>query len=155
MFYILRFITLINSLLLIISNEDLKSIPDNFDVRQKWSNCIPKIYDQGSCGACYAFSISTAFSMRYFIRNELNTIINFSAQNLVNCLSGCQGEFPDIVWNYLNENGIVTEKCLSYKGKMINCINKCEHDSDKFNKYYAGKTKFLENESTRIKRINK
>ena len=68
--------------------------------------------------------------MRYCIRNELNKIINFSAQNLVNCLSGCQGEFPDIAWNYLNEIGITTEACLPYKGKMINCVTKCEY-SDK------------------------
>jgi cathepsin B len=142
----LKIIILINSLLLILSDELIETLPENFDVREKWPNCIPQIYDQGSCGACYAFSISTSFSMRYCIRNELNKIINFSAQNLVNCLSGCQGEFPDIAWNYLNEIGITTEACLPYKGKMINCVTKCEYSDDKFNKYYAGKTKFLENE---------
>ena len=121
-------------------------IPDSFDSRQKWPNCVPKIYDQGSCGACYAMSVSTAFSMRYCIRNELSEIIYFSPQNLINCLSGCKGEFPDVTWDYLNNNGISTEKCISYKGNSNRCNIECDSKNDKFNKYYAGKTKFLEDE---------
>lgn len=147
------FIILIN---LSFSFEDESEfIPDSFDSRSKWPSCIPKIYDQGSCGACYAFSVSTAFSMRYCIRNELNEIINFSPQNLVNCLSGCKGEFPDVTWEYLNNNGITTDKCLSYKGHAENCVLKCDSSNDIFNKYYAGKTKFLEDETEIKKEILK
>ena len=130
-------------------------IPESFDSRENWPKCVPKIFDQGTCGACYAFSVSTAFSMRYCIRNELNEIINFSAQNMINCLSGCQGEFPDVAWNYLNNSGIVTDKCLSYKGKNNDCALKCDSTNDKFNKYYAGKTKFLEGENEIKKEILK
>jgi hypothetical protein len=85
------------SLIIILINLILSSlnetIPDSFDSREKWPNCISKINNQGNCGACYAFSVSEAFSMRYCIRNNLTKIINFSAQNLINCLSGCQGNF--------------------------------------------------------------
>ena len=51
--------------------------------------------------------------MRYCIRHNLPKIINFSAQNLVNCLSGCIGEFPTDSWIYLHTHGITTEECLS------------------------------------------
>ena len=84
--------------------------------------------------------------MRYCIRNELSEIINFSPQNMINCLSGCKGEFPDIAWNYLNTSGITTEKCLAYKGYGNSCNLKCDSNSIKFDKYFAGKTKFLEDE---------
>ena len=132
-------ILLISLFLFILSDE----IPASFDCRVKWPKCVPKIYNQGSCGACYAFSVATAFSMRYCIRNNLEKIINFSAQNLVNCLSGCIGEFPTDAWNYLNSSGITREECFSYKGTKCNCISKCESNSVKFHKYYAGKLRTL------------
>ena len=146
-------IILINFFVSISSEDITKLIPESFDSREKWKNCIPKIYDQGSCGACYAISVSTAFSMRYCIRNELSEIINFSPQNLINCLSGCKGEFPDIAWNYLNNSGITTDNCLSYKGDGNICDSKCDFNNIKFNKYYAGKTKFLEDENEIKKEI--
>ena len=148
---ILIFILLISLFLCIISDD----IPEFFDCRIKWPKCVPKIYNQGSCGSCYAFSVATAFSMRYCIRNNLSEIIYFSAQNLVNCLSGCKGEYPDVTWIYLNKNGITREECFSYKGTSCNCISKCESNNVKFNKYYAGKTKFFEDETEIKKEILK
>ena len=71
---IFSFLILINILTSISFEENQEIIPESFDSRIKWPNCIPKIYDQGSCGACYAFSVSTAFSMRFCIRNELKEI---------------------------------------------------------------------------------
>ena len=150
---IIILIILINLLFSFSSENTTELIPESFDSREKWKNCIPKVYDQGSCGACYAMSVSTAFSMRYCIRNELFEIINFSPQNLINCLSGCQGEFPDIAWNYLNNSGISTDNCLSYKGYGNTCDLKCDNNNIKFNKYYAGKTKFLEDEKAIKKEI--
>ena len=140
------YIFLINILISNSFEEESEIIPESFDSRIKWPNCIPKIYDQGSCGACYAFSVSTAFSTRFCIRNELQEIINFSPQNLVNCLSGCIGEFPDVAWNYLNTNGITNENCLSYRGYSNNCVMKCDNKNNNFDKYFAGETKFLEGE---------
>jgi len=140
---ILIFRLLISLFLCIISDD----IPEFFDCRIKWPKCVPKIYNQGSCGSCYAFSVATAFSMRYCIRNNLPEIIYFSAQNLVNCLSGCKGEYPDVTWIYLNKNGITREECFSYKGTSCNCISKCESNNVKFNKYYAGEQKSLYDEN--------
>ena len=139
------FILILCNLLFFSFNE---TIPDSFDSREKWPNCVSKINDQGSCGACYAFSISEAFSMRYCIRNNLNQIINFSAQNLINCLSGCEGEFPDVTWDYIKENGITSDDCLPYKDRQDNCTLKCDSRKAKFTKYFSGETKFLEDENS-------
>ena len=100
-------------------------------------------------------STAAAFSMRFCIKNNISQIIDFSPQNLINCLSGCQGEFPDIVWEYINENGITTDKCLSYKNGANRCDTKCDSNNDNFNKYYSGKPKFLEDEISIKKEIMK
>ena len=123
-------------------------LPLNFDARIKWPNCIDTIKNQKSCGACYAISASSSFSMRYCIRNNLTNIINFSSQHLINCLSGCKGEFPDIVWTYFNEKGIPKEECEPYKNKQDKCLrNTCDNNKNNKVKYYkSGKIKFLENE---------
>ena len=136
---ILNLILLISLFLYIISDD----IPESFDCRVKWPNCVPKVYNQGNCGSCYAFSVATTFSMRYCIRNKLPKIKYFSAQNLVNCLSGCIGEFPTDSWIYLHTHGITTEECLSYKGSRRNCNSKCDSNNVKFNKYYAGEPNYL------------
>ena len=144
-------------LYIVISNFSISSqeIPEFFDSRERWPNCISKIYDQKTCGACYAMSTAAAFSMRFCIKNNISQIIDFSPQNLINCLSGCQGEFPDIVWEYINENGITTDKCLSYKNGANRCDTKCDSNNDTFNKYYSGKPKFLEDEISIKKEIMK
>ena len=144
-------------LYIVISNFSISSqeIPEFFDSREKWPNFISKIYDQKTCGACYAMSTAAAFSMRFCIKNNISQIIDFSPQNLINCLSGCQGEFPDIVWEYINENGITTDKCLSYKNGANKCDTKCDSNNDNFNKYYSGKPKFLEDEISIKKEIMK
>ena len=150
--YLNFFFNFIN-LIIIFPLYKVEEIPESFDSRQKWPNCIPKIYNQGGCGSCYAISTATTFSTRFCIKNNKTELINFSPQNLVNCLSGCQGEFPDIVWDYINKNGITTDKCLSYQGSEKSCSTKCDSKEDKFKKYYSGTTKFLEDEDSIKKEI--
>ena len=145
------FLILINIIVYVLSDNE--EIPENFDIREKWPNCVSKIYNQGSCGSCYAISAATAFSMRFCIKNKISKIIDFSPQNLVNCLSGCEGEFPDVVWEYMNTNGITTDKCLSYKQTSNKCTLNCDSKNDKFIKYYAGEAKFLEDEISIKKEI--
>ena len=148
---------LINIIFSIITNEtqNKDEIPEFFDSRQKWPNCIPKIYNQGSCGACYAISTATTFSARFCIKNNYSQIINFSPQNLVNCLSGCQGDFPDVTWEYINKNGITTDKCQAYQNGRNQCSIKCDSNNDIFKKYHSGKIKFLEDEISIKKEIMK
>jgi hypothetical protein len=55
----------------------------------------------------------------------------------------------------INNNGITTENCLSYKGYENNCVIKCDINDIPFNKYYSGQTKFLENENEIKKEILK
>lgn len=146
------FFSLMN-IIYIFNSYETEGIPEFFDSREKWPHCISKIYNQGDCGACYAISTATTFSTRFCIKNKNAYIINFSPQNLVNCLSGCQGEFPDIVWDYINKNGITTEKCLSYQKSEKSCSEKCDSNENKFNRYYSGTTKFLEDEKSIKKEI--
>ena len=131
----------------------MDEIPEFFDSRIEWPNCISSIYNQGSCGACYAIAVSTAFAMRYCINNNKNKIIDFSPQNLVNCLSGCKGEFPDLAWDYINKKGITTEECIPYKKRENNCDIKCDDSTVPLKKFYGGEPKFLEDEISIKKEI--
>jgi len=154
--FIFLFIILLCNIYSIVSQADVgnnQNIPESFDSREKWPTCVSKIYDQGSCGSCYAVSVATAFSMRYCIKKGLREIIEFSPQNLVNCLNGCEGEFPDVVWDYVKTNGITTDECLPYKGRRNSCTNKCDNGNQKYKKYYSGEVKFMEDENEIKKEI--
>ena len=154
----MKFYVVLSLIIIYVSKDNAQNteeIPDFFDSRQEWPNCIPKVYDQGTCGACYAVSTATTFSARFCIKNKLSKIINFSPQYLVNCLKGCKGEFPDVVWEYIKTNGITTDKCQSYKKNENICSTKCDSKSDSFQKYYSGELKFLEDEISIKKEIMK
>ena len=90
------------------------NIPEVFDSREQWKDCIHPIRNQGQCGSCWAFAGSEAFSDRMCIASSgaINTI--FSPENLVACESdnnGCNGGYLDRAWKYLQSTGIVTDAC--------------------------------------------
>jgi len=118
----------------VVPSNDL---PDNFDSRTKWPSCIHPIRDQGQCGSCWAFGASEALSDRFCIASNqsINTVL--SSQYLVSCDStdfGCNGGYLDHAWKFLENSGIVTEKCWSYKSgggavPKCNTFKSCEDGS--------------------------
>ena len=49
------------------------NVPNEFDCRVKWGNRIMGPLDQGTCGSCWAFACTTAFSDRVRIFSTLGT----------------------------------------------------------------------------------
>lgn len=43
------------------------AIPNSFDARDEWPNCIHGIRNQGNCGACWAFSSAAMLEDRFCI----------------------------------------------------------------------------------------
>jgi len=96
------------------NNGDL---PESFDNREKWPECIHPIRDQQHCGSCWAFAASEVLSDRFCIASNKSINLVLSPQDLVSCDKndfGCDGGYVDKSWDYLRDVGIVTDECLPY-----------------------------------------
>jgi len=112
--------------------------PDTFDGRATWAN-IDNIRDQGQCGSCWAFGAAESFSDRVAI-NSGSTYVKYSPEDMVSCDTnnyGCQGGYMDMSWEYIDQNGLLTEACFPYtagaSGRAPACATSCK-DGSKFNR---------------------
>jgi cathepsin B len=116
------------------------SLPKEFDGRTEFKDCIHPIRDQKRCGSCWAFAASEVLSDRFCIatNGKVNTVL--SAQDLVSCDTqdyGCQGGYVDKSWDYIRDEGIVTDQCYPYTsgdGIRGKCKSTCQ-DGGEFKKY--------------------
>jgi cathepsin B len=128
--------------------ETLQELPENFHTKDKWPECIHPIRDQQNCGSCWAFSASEVLSDKFCIASKGKINVILSPQDFVSCDGndrGCGGGFVNKSWNYLKNNGIVTETCLPYisgNGFPGICpfgdeptLNFCMTKEEKFRKY--------------------
>ncbi|KAK2952886.1 putative cathepsin B2 cysteine protease [Blattamonas nauphoetae] len=76
-----------------VPDEDIKNaLPEEFDSRQRWPVEFAGIRDQGDCGSCWAFAITTVVADRDAIKGSPRG--HLSAQDLVSCDTndyGCGG----------------------------------------------------------------
>jgi len=111
-------------------------VPDNFDAREQWPECIGKIRHQGNCGSCWAFGAAEPFGDRVCITENTKTKVELSTQALVSCHDdhfGCYGGLLAQTWEYLAHFGIPTEECYSYKsadGSVPACPDPYRHKVD-------------------------
>lgn len=95
------------------------NLPDEFDWRntEDGKRCMPKILNQGSCGACYAFAAAATFGARYCAMTPEATAENFSPQDILACsvhTEACDGGILDLAFTYLEEYGVTTLACQPY-----------------------------------------
>jgi len=108
----------------VFSDDYIAQTPDEFDARQKWTNCktINEISDQSNCGSCWATSAAGAMSDRICIHSNDNRNIRVSAEDLLECCKdcfsndGCQGGFPYVTWQWWINFGISTGAEYGYNG---------------------------------------
>ncbi|XP_030747305.1 cathepsin B-like isoform X1 [Sitophilus oryzae] len=94
-----------------------EEIPDTFDAREQWPNCIsiPTVWDQSDCGSCWAIATAAAMSDRVCIQSNQTKQTFVSAEDLNSCCvvcsdggDGCGGGYPEEAWAYWQTHGIVT-----------------------------------------------
>lgn len=109
--------------------------PDQVDWRSK--QVVTPVYDQGSCGACWAFSASEALESHLAIAT--GKLLQLSPQGLVSCVKnpqecggrgGCSGATLELAFNYSKTSGIpllsdvpyIKRKgtCKSYQSVVMN-----------------------------------
>ena len=104
-------------------------MPKSVDWRS--TGAVTKIKDQGTCGSCYAFSAVSSIEGAYF--RATNKSLELSVEQVVDCSDsynnqGCGGGLPDWVFEYVWDNGLMTEADFPYQnGKGF-----CDEDSKKY-----------------------
>jgi len=104
--------------------------PAEFDARTQWSGLIHPIRNQKHCGSCWAFSAAEVLSDRVAIATK-KASPSLSPEDMVSCDKsdmGCRGGWLSKAWSYLENTGIVTDKCFPYNagdGTASACPTKC------------------------------
>ncbi|PKU80559.1 low-temperature-induced cysteine proteinase [Dendrobium catenatum] len=105
------------------------AVPDSIDWREK--GAVTQIKDQGSCGACWAFSATGA--IEGINKIATGSLVSLSEQELIDCdqtyNTGCSGGLMDYAYNWVVKNhGIDTEEDYPYHTAEKNCLkNKLNH----------------------------
>merc|ERR1711981_1420235 len=108
-------------------------LPANFDPRDTWGDMCPsllEIRDQGSCGSCWAFGGSEAFTDRSCIQSNGAHTIDLSAEDVLSCCRtcgfGCNGGYLGATWSYMT-GGVCTGGLYDGTGCKPYSIAPCEH----------------------------
>jgi cathepsin B len=107
--------------------EVANNLPEHFDSREQWPDCIHPIRDQGHCGSCWAHAASEVLSDRFCIASNGSVNVVLSPQDMVSCDlmdHGCKGGILTISWTYLKFFGIVSDACKPYvsgNGQVPSC----------------------------------
>ena len=90
-------------------------LPRHFNLQYEWGSIcwsLAVIYDQGTCGSCWAFGTANAMSDRICIQSKGKIQKHVSPQNLLSCCDdcgfGCDGGLPHKAYEFWRKEGIVT-----------------------------------------------
>lgn len=86
---------------------------------------VTPVKQQGSCGSCWAFSVTGAIEGQYVI--SLNKpLTSFSEQQLIDCniknQRGCKGGKMDTAFEFLQTHKLETEESYPYVGRKNDCV---------------------------------
>ncbi|KAI6209675.1 hypothetical protein M3Y96_00245900 [Aphelenchoides besseyi] len=94
--------------------------PIQFDWRSR--GAVTGIKNQGSCGSCYAFSVTAVVESLNVIAGGKRT--KLSEQELLDCdrqQMGCFGGYRPTSFRFVKQTGLVEEEFYSYTGTVGSC----------------------------------
>jgi hypothetical protein len=98
--------------------------PRSFDWRNH-PGAVSGVYNQGSCGSCWAFSATENHESRFALQHRRG-VQSMSVQQILDCDSpgqyGCNGGWPYQAWEYIYyQGGQDRLDCYPYQGYVANC----------------------------------
>lgn len=114
-------------------------VPESYDYTDSYPQCKSTVFDQGRCGACWAFATTSMFSDRRCVAGKTNESVSLSAQYQLSCevdTHGCLGGTIDKAWNFLETVGVPTLSCFDYSdeafydGELVSCPKACDDGSN-------------------------
>jgi C1A family cysteine protease len=107
------------------------------------------VKDQGQCGSCYAFSAVSVL--------EYHAGVSISEQKIIDCSSstngpsyGCDGGWPENIFEYAKNSPVVLEKDQPYQQKNLPCNQTCEGSVIRVKRYGSVDQEKDEDSETRI-----
>ncbi|KAI4905618.1 hypothetical protein NFI96_022335 [Prochilodus magdalenae] len=101
------------------------ALPEHWDWRDvNGVNFVSPVRNQASCGSCYSFASMGMLESRIRVLTNNSATPTFSPQQVVSCSQysqGCDGGFPYLIGKYIQDFGIVEEKCFPYTAADSPC----------------------------------
>ncbi len=89
------------------------ALPSSYDWRDY--GMVTPVRDQGSCGSCWDFAAMGALEAVLMINEGIE--YDLSEQQILSCETGgygCDGGWYSWAWDYIRDNGSVSETCMPY-----------------------------------------
>ncbi|CAI2372599.1 unnamed protein product [Moneuplotes crassus] len=142
-----------------LENDDFDDddIPESYNIKEQWPDCVIPVQNQEFCGADWALIGVGILSERYCIQSGGETKLNLSVESILACDDhdwGCSGGYPDRAWDHMTDSGILTEECFPFESKdghRSQCPfqNKCVGTADaEYKKYYSTPFNFFSGEKS-------
>jgi len=97
---------------------NFSALPTAYDWVGK--GCVTGIYQQGTCGSCWAFGTAENLESQACIKGSGKR--NFSMQQILDCCTGsCKGGYPTNALAYVKNSGIMGYSNYPYTGAKGNC----------------------------------
>ncbi len=106
----------------------LAAIPASLDWSK--SGATTPVKNQGSCGSCWAFSVTEQLESAIFRSTGL--LPDLSAQQITSCTTtsqGCSGGWPTGAYNYMKSAGVQTTASYPYTSGTTRATGACNYNS--------------------------
>ena len=136
-----------------VDSLNATAVPSSFDFRSLHPSCASPltVFDQGSCGGCWALSSAAALSDR-FCSQGVDVVL--SPQDLLNCVGGdsrgCSGGFTEDAYDYVADEGLRTNACVPFLADDGFCQDGCEGGGDSKRYFTSSWAQYVKVDETAI-----